>query len=145
MLSSARAARICAAVMIRDPSTTGRTEPYRICMHYAGSTIIFNACPVKVDGVRTLVSKRWRVGIKLQHREAWSRSHGYHFYRDIESLMCLHLCIKQISFWSGPPDLGRSPMDRVALVNQGIERVIDSARSWIEPCSQENYTNAIIG
>ena len=102
MLSSARAARICAAVMIRDPSTTGRTEPYRICMHYAGSTIIFNACPVKVDGVRTLVSKRWRVGIKLQHREAWSRSHGYHFYRDIESLMCLHLCIKHISFLVRP-------------------------------------------
>ena len=56
MLSSARAARICAAVMIRDPSTTGRTEPYRICMHYAGSTTIFNACPIKVDGVRTVLA-----------------------------------------------------------------------------------------
>ena len=62
MLSSARAARICAAVMIRDPSTTGRTEPYRIGMHYAGSTIIFNACPIKVDGVRKVVSEHWRVG-----------------------------------------------------------------------------------
>ena len=109
MLSSARAARICAAVMIRDPSTTGRTEPYRICMHYAGSTTIFNACAIKVDGARTVVSKRWRIGIRPQHRETWSRSHGYHFYRDIERLMWLHLCIKHVScgqahpIWEGGP------------------------------------------
>ena len=89
MLSSARAARICAAVMIRDPSTTGRTEPYRIGMYYAGSTTIFNVCSTKVDGIRKVVSKRWRVGIRPQHREAWGRSHGYHFYRDIGRVMCL--------------------------------------------------------
>jgi len=44
-----------------------------------------------------------------------------------------------------PPQFGkvaRRPCRTV--VNQGIERVIDSARSWIELCSQENYTNAII-
>ena len=62
MLSSARAARICAAVIIRDPSTAERTEPYSICMHYAASTIIFNAYSIKVDGVRKVVSEHWLVG-----------------------------------------------------------------------------------
>ena len=48
MLSSARAARICAAVMIRDPSTTGRTEPYRYACIMPVQQLFLMLVPLKL-------------------------------------------------------------------------------------------------
>jgi hypothetical protein len=60
--------------------------------------------------------------------------------------MCSYLCVKHVSYGQARPKFGKVAADPCrAVVNRGIERVIDSARSWIEPCSQESYTSAIIG
>src|ERR1700752_2576159 len=68
------------------------------------------------------------------------------FYRDILRVMCSYLCVKHVSYGQARLKFGKVAADPCrAVVNRGIERVIDSARSWIEPCSQESYTSAIIG
>ena len=61
------------------------------------------------------------------------------------SVQCGYTYVSSMSLVVRPTRFGKAAHRLCrTVVNQGIERVIDSARSWIELCSQENYTNAII-
>jgi hypothetical protein len=72
MLSSARAARICAAVIMRDPRLSESCELYEAIryMHYVNSTITFNAHSTRTDVNN--INRRQRLLTKHPAAESWA-------------------------------------------------------------------------